>query len=89
MKSILVYDASLRIFHAAFAASLTAALVLALAVDKHSAWFAWQMVSSTTLVRGAFKMYPLNDSTKHVRPSQCTGSPRPCVIIVVFRTVAY
>ena len=44
MKSILVYDASLRIFHAAFAASLTAALVLALAVDKHSAWFAWHIL---------------------------------------------
>ncbi len=44
MKSILVYDISLRIFHAAFAASLTAALVLALTVDKHSAWFAWHIL---------------------------------------------
>ena len=44
MKQILVYDLSLRIFHAAFAASLTAALVLALAVDKHSALFAWHIL---------------------------------------------
>jgi cytochrome b len=44
MKKILVYDVSLRIFHAALAASLTAALVLALAVDQHSALFAWHIL---------------------------------------------
>jgi cytochrome b len=44
MKSILVYDFSIRLFHWAFAASLTAALVLALTVDEHSALFRWHMI---------------------------------------------
>lgn len=44
MKSILVYDFSLRLFHWAFAASITASLILALAVDEHSALFRWHMI---------------------------------------------
>lgn len=44
MKSILVYDFALRIFHWAFAGSLTAALVIALTVDKHSALFSWHIL---------------------------------------------
>jgi cytochrome b len=43
MKSILVYDWSLRIFHWGFAGSLTAALVLGLAVGEHSPWFSWHI----------------------------------------------
>jgi cytochrome b len=44
MKFILVYDFSIRLFHWGFAASLTAALVLAFAVDQHSALFRWHMM---------------------------------------------
>lgn len=44
MKSILVYDFSLRLFHWAFAAALTAAIVLGLAADEHSALFRWHMI---------------------------------------------
>jgi cytochrome b len=44
MKSILVYEFSLRLFHWAFAASITASLILALAVDEHSALFRWHMI---------------------------------------------
>lgn len=44
MKSILVYDFALRFFHWAFAASLTAALVIALTADEHSALFDWHIL---------------------------------------------
>lgn len=44
MKSILVYDFSLRLFHWAFAVSLTASIVFALAADEHSALFRWHMI---------------------------------------------
>jgi cytochrome b len=44
MKSILVYDFSLRLFHWAFAAAITASIVLGLAADEHSALFRWHMI---------------------------------------------
>jgi cytochrome b len=44
MKSILVYDFSLRLFHWAFAAAITASVVLGLAADEHSALFRWHMI---------------------------------------------
>ncbi len=44
MKSILVYDLPLRLFHWGFAGSLTASLGLALIADEHSPLFAWHVL---------------------------------------------
>ncbi len=52
MKTILVWDLPLRFFHWGFAVTLTAALVLGLGADEHSALFRWHMLSG--LAAGCF-----------------------------------
>ncbi len=44
MRSILVYDLPLRLFHWAFAGALTASLGIALLADEHSPLFAWHIL---------------------------------------------
>ena len=85
-KIILVWDLSLRFFHWAFAASLVAALGLALVCDKHDALFAWHMLFGIAAVALLLLRLVLGvGGSRYARFSRLPVGPRE--IFSYFRSV--